>query len=35
MKNDSLNNFALLKVKCPVIAKGVGCEIGDMVLVGR
>lgn len=27
--------FFLFKAKCPVIAKDVGCNVGDMVLVGR
>jgi len=27
--------FFLLRVKCPVIAEDVGCNVGDMVLVGR
>jgi len=27
--------FFLFKAKCPVIAENVGCNVGDMVLVGR
>ena len=27
--------FFLFRAKCPVIAKDVGCNVGDMVLVGR
>jgi len=27
--------FFLFKAKCPVIAEDVGCDVGDMVLVGR
>ena len=27
--------FFLFRVKCPVIAEDVGCNVGDMVLVGR
>jgi len=27
--------FFLFRAKCPVIAKDVGCKVGDMVLVGR
>jgi len=27
--------FFLFKAKCPVIAKDVGCKVGDMVLIGR
>jgi len=27
--------FFLFKAKCPVIAKDIGCEVGDMVLKGR
>lgn len=27
--------FFLFKAKCPVIAKDIGCNVGDMVLVGR
>jgi len=27
--------FFLFRAKCPVIAKDIGCEVGDMVLVGR
>jgi len=26
--------FFLFKAKCPVIAKDIGCEVGDMVLKG-
>jgi uncharacterized protein with ATP-grasp and redox domains len=27
--------FFLFKAKCPVIAKDVGCEVGNMILKGR
>ena len=27
--------FFLFRAKCPVIAKDVGCKVGDMVLIGR
>jgi uncharacterized protein with ATP-grasp and redox domains len=35
LSNTSKHIFFLLKAKCPVIAKDIGCEVGDLVIVER
>jgi uncharacterized protein with ATP-grasp and redox domains len=35
LSNTNGHVFFLLKAKCPVIAKDIGCEVGDLVIVER
>ena len=35
LSEEDRSMFFLFRAKCPVIAKDVGCKVGDMVLIGR
>ena len=35
LSNTGKHIFFLLKAKCPVIAKDIGCEVGDLVIIER